>query len=78
VRTEAGADSTYLLECEHGQDLRETVFRAAVERGWILLGLAEEQASLEDIFVRLTTQESGTGAAPPLAAAPPAAEEVQP
>jgi hypothetical protein len=28
-----------------------------VEKGWVLLGLAEEKASLEQIFVRLTTRE---------------------
>jgi len=39
-------------------DLREVVFRAAVERGWVLLELAEKRASLEDIFVRLTTSDA--------------------
>ena len=28
------------LECERGADPREAVFRAAVERGWVLLELA--------------------------------------
>ena len=37
-----------------GEDLREAVFRAAVERGWVLLELAEETASLEDVFVQVT------------------------
>jgi len=35
------------------------VFRAAVDRRWTLLELALRQASLEDIFVRLTTSDSG-------------------
>jgi ABC-2 type transport system ATP-binding protein len=38
-------------------DLRETVFRAAVERSWVLLELAAQRASLEDVFVRLTTHD---------------------
>ena len=45
------------IECAPGEDLRETVFRAAVERGWVLLELTEEKASLEDVFVRLTSRD---------------------
>ncbi len=44
------------LECAAGEDLRETVFRTAVEKGWVLLELVEKTASLEDVFVRLTTE----------------------
>ena len=47
----------FKLECWPKNDPREKVFRAAVENGWILLEMREERASLEDIFVRLTTQE---------------------
>jgi ABC-2 type transport system ATP-binding protein len=38
-------------------DIRESVFRAAVERSWVLLELAAQRASLEDVFVRLTTHD---------------------
>src|SRR6185295_8513546 len=52
-------EGTWLLECDRGSDLREAIFRLAVERGWVLLELARERgASLEDIFVRLTTHEA--------------------
>jgi ABC-2 type transport system ATP-binding protein len=51
------ADRAYELDCQPQHDPREEVFRAAVERGWVLLELRERTASLEDIFVRLTTQE---------------------
>jgi hypothetical protein len=35
------------------------VFRTAVERGWVLLELARERgATLEDVFVRLTTHDA--------------------
>jgi ABC-2 type transport system ATP-binding protein len=72
VRTEPGPESVYLLECERdGGDVREAVFRAAVEKGWVLLGLTAEKASLEQIFVRLTTRD--TAAEP----ATPAPEELQ-
>lgn len=46
----------FTLECGPGEDLRGTVFRAAVDHGWTLLELLERKASLEDVFVRLTTR----------------------
>jgi gliding motility-associated transport system ATP-binding protein len=53
------SDGIWLLECERGSDPREAVFRTAVERGWVLLELARESgATLEDIFVRLTTHDA--------------------
>ena len=48
------------LRCRPGSDPREEVFRAAVERGWTLIELGLRQTSLEDIFVRLTTQDGVT------------------
>ncbi len=71
-------DGAWRLECERGNDPREQVFRLAVERGWVLLELARERgATLEDIFVRLTTQDTvqGTGQE---AASAPAAEPAAP
>jgi ABC-2 type transport system ATP-binding protein len=60
----------YILEHHPDADPREAVFRLAVERGWVLVGMTPEQASLEDVFVRLTTRDDA-------AAAPvPAAQEV--
>lgn len=50
--------SRFSLECEVGRDLREEVFRLCVEHRWVLLGLSEDKASLEEIFVRLTAHES--------------------
>lgn len=41
-----------------GQDPAEAVVRLAVERNWGLYEIAPERASLEQIFVELTTQES--------------------
>jgi ABC-2 type transport system ATP-binding protein len=65
------ADATaarFSLECADGRDPREAVFRLAVERGWVLLELAQTKASLEDIFVRLTTHEDGESDGPGTAA----------
>ena len=45
------------LECDEGVDCREEVFRKAVERGWTLRELVGETITLEDVFVRLTTQD---------------------
>jgi len=45
------------LECEAEADPREDIFRLAVDKGWVLLHLTEQQASLEDVFVRLTTRD---------------------
>jgi ABC-2 type transport system ATP-binding protein len=60
------APGSYALECERGSDPREEVFRAAVERGWVLLELARERgATLEDLFVRLTTRDVATAAPEP-------------
>ncbi len=61
-------EGRYLLEHAAGSDPREAVFRMAVERGWVLLALTPKQASLEDVFVRLTTREDEM--------VPAAAEEV--
>jgi ABC-2 type transport system ATP-binding protein len=45
------------IEATAGTDLREAVFQAAVAHGWVLLGLSEERATLEAIFLRLTTRD---------------------
>ncbi len=45
----------FTLECAKGVDLREKLFRLAVENGWVLLEMRKEKASLEDIFRQLTT-----------------------
>jgi ABC-2 type transport system ATP-binding protein len=58
VRAGAGAGQ-YVVECARSvADPREDVFRTAVERGWVLLELVRDRASLEDIFVRLTTHDA--------------------
>jgi len=51
----------WLVECEPESDPRENLFHLAVDKGWVLLHLTEQQASLEDVFVRLTTQDQTGG-----------------
>jgi ABC-2 type transport system ATP-binding protein len=51
------AEGAWVLEYAAGTDPREEVFRAAVARDWVLLEMARERTTLEDIFVRLTTHD---------------------
>ncbi len=59
------ADRGFLVE--HGADVdpREAVFELAVARGWPLLELSPTRATLEDVFVRLTTREDSLVAGAP-------------
>jgi ABC-2 type transport system ATP-binding protein len=50
-------DGAWVVEHTAESDPREEVFRAAVARGWVLLEMARERTTLEDIFVRLTTHD---------------------
>jgi ABC-2 type transport system ATP-binding protein len=50
-------DGGWLVEHTAGTDPREEIFRAAVARGWVLLEMARERTTLEDVFVRLTTHD---------------------
>jgi ABC-2 type transport system ATP-binding protein len=42
------------IRIEAKSDLREEIFRLAVERHWIIRELTQERATLEDVFVELT------------------------
>lgn len=64
IEAAAGVPGRWTLRCDEGAQPAATVFQTAVEKGWILTELAPERASLEDVFVRLTTQDvasSGDG-----------------
>jgi ABC-2 type transport system ATP-binding protein len=47
-------------------DVRQAVFRTAVERGWPLRELTRSRASLEDVFHRITVGERESGGKPEL------------
>ena len=52
-----GGWSTFNLRVEANSDLREEVFRLAVERKWAVRELARRKATLEDVFVEITHNE---------------------
>jgi len=51
---EAAPDGAVLLRTAPGTDVRAAVSRRAGQEGWILLGLRQEQQSLEEVFGELT------------------------
>ena len=65
-------------------DLRESVFKESVLRGWTLLELTPREASLEDVFVRLVSRDAAvevdtlSGAVYRDASTPAAGTEVRP
>jgi ABC-2 type transport system ATP-binding protein len=66
-----GQAGGWLVEHARGTDPREEIFRAAVANGWVLLEMAGERTTLEDIFVRLTTHDAASEAADPIDSADP-------
>ena len=50
-------DPHYIVECPAGQDPRGKIMQAIVQSGWNLLSLESMEMSLEDIFLKLTTEE---------------------
>lgn len=52
-----GADRHYVIECTPGSDPRGQIMNAIVRGGWTLLSMEIVEASLEDIFLKLTTEE---------------------
>jgi ABC-2 type transport system ATP-binding protein len=55
---------TYTLVCELNADPRERVAAAVVQQGWGLLELRSVEYSLEEIFLRITTEEDREPAEP--------------
>ena len=52
------------VESEAGRDMRRELAAAVVARGWGLLELRPMRMSLEDVFLKLTTQESDAAGRP--------------
>ena len=48
---------TYVIQAQTGRDLRDDISRAVISNGWSLRGMQMVGMSLEEIFLRLTTQE---------------------
>ena len=53
----APGDGRFCLECDGEGEPQESIFRLAVENDWPILEMSPGKASLEDVFVRLTTDE---------------------
>ncbi len=49
--------ATYVIRAESDASVRERIFDTAVKEGFKLVGLSADSASLEDIFVQITTSE---------------------
>ena len=49
--------ASFDVETSSGADVREAIFRLAVERQWALRELSQRHISLEDVFIHLTTKE---------------------
>ena len=49
---------SFIVESERTRDLRREVSRMIVERGWGLLELRPADMTLEEIFIRLVTEEN--------------------
>jgi ABC-2 type transport system ATP-binding protein len=50
-------EGKYLVETNHGQELRPQLARMVVERGWQLLELKSQEFTLEEVFINLVTEE---------------------
>ena len=49
--------NVFIVQVQQGKDLRDEISRAVVSNEWSLLSMQLVSMSLEDIFLRLTTQE---------------------
>lgn len=47
----------FTVEVRRGQDVRDEISRAVISNGWSLLSMQQDDMSLEDIFLHLTSQE---------------------
>ncbi|HWC65057.1 MAG TPA: ATP-binding cassette domain-containing protein [Thermoanaerobaculia bacterium] len=61
--TRTAGETRVRIEAAEGVDVREAVFHRAVENRWTMRELAGETATLEDVFVRLTTRDHAEAAA---------------
>ena len=51
-------EGKYLVEADHGVELRPQLARVVVERGWQLLELKSQEFTLEEVFINLVTEET--------------------
>ena len=59
VKGDEGAGKTrYRVITDDAIDIRETIFRLAVDNQWVLTELYRESLSLEEVFQHLTIEEA--------------------
>ena len=58
VEKDVTATGHFLVEYRPGHAVREAIARAAVEGDWGLIELRPSQRSLEEIFLKLTSDDS--------------------
>jgi len=51
-------EGKYLVEADHGIELRPQLARVVVERDWQLLELKSQEFTLEEVFINLVTEET--------------------
>ncbi|WP_299759579.1 gliding motility-associated ABC transporter ATP-binding subunit GldA [uncultured Pontibacter sp.] len=56
LRVEIAQNHTYRITSSKEADVRSNVFRIAAERNWPLVGLKQEESSLEQVFQQLTQE----------------------
>ncbi|MEM9292674.1 MAG: ABC transporter ATP-binding protein [Acidobacteriota bacterium] len=59
--TGASSGAVLVVECRLDEDPRKEIAQLAAERRWGLLELTSREATLEELFVRLTTEENTAG-----------------
>ena len=57
IATDNPNHNIFKIQARRGLDLRPTVSRIIVNNGWSLLNLQLVSMSLEEIFLKLTTEE---------------------
>jgi ABC-2 type transport system ATP-binding protein len=65
VRPHPSLAGSLMVQGADGADPRAAIFHEVVARGWVLLALEQERATLEDVFIRLTTREEAREMAEP-------------
>lgn len=56
-KVEKLSNSNWLITAKKGNDIRETIFKFAVHKGYNVLALSQESSKMEDVFHRLTQEK---------------------
>ncbi|MBI2837613.1 MAG: ATP-binding cassette domain-containing protein [Acidobacteria bacterium] len=59
VKVSPDGEAAYLIEAKLGSDVREEISSVVVRENWGLLELSPMRMSMEDVFLKLTTEEVG-------------------